>query len=75
MSILFTPLSALRGWRQAGLSNDMIEIVKININIVSLAGVANVGRGWLVLLMLAGVPNVGWCWLRLAGVAKVGWCC
>ena len=28
---------------QAGLSNDMIEIVKININMVSLAGVANVG--------------------------------
>ena len=43
MSILVTPLSALRGWRQAGLSKDTIEIVKININMVSLAGVANVG--------------------------------
>ena len=43
LSILFMPLSVLRGWRQAGLSKDIIEIVKININMVILAGVANVG--------------------------------
>ena len=45
------PLSALRGWSHAGLSKDMIEIIKININMVS----------WLVLLRLTGVANVGWC--------------